>query len=330
MTVPGIHRPLAYNLLPKKWFYGWYIAIACAVLMFVGVGVGYYGLPIFLKPLKEEHGWTTTQVSWAPAIYFCISGLTGAIIGPLIDKRGPMLFMVGGMIVNGIAGACIGLVNELWQLYLVYFIFAVAFGASSSVAVNAIMTRWFVRRRALAMSISSTGVSAGGMIVAPIAAWLIDVGGLELATPILGGLVIVAGLPVVLWVLAWTPESMGLQPDGSWATAPVHELNRPGASDARPNVRHDGLEIVFDSTRAGGPPQIYSATRSSVFDPWSRPELLDTNVNLPGFAQTRPSISRDGRRLYFGSSRDNLPGDLPGGADVFVSTRSGPGKGRQN
>jgi Tol biopolymer transport system component len=120
-----------------------------------------------------------------------------------------------------------------------------------------------------------------------------------------------------------------LQPDGSWATAPVHELNWPGASDARPNVRHDGLEIVFDSTRAGGPPQIYSATRSSVFEPWSRPELLDTHVNLPGFAQTRPSISRDGRRLYFGSSRDNLPGDLAGGADVFVSTRSGPGKGRQ-
>jgi hypothetical protein len=120
-----------------------------------------------------------------------------------------------------------------------------------------------------------------------------------------------------------------LQPDGGWAPEPVHELNWPDASDARPSVRKDGLEIVFDSTRAGGPPQIYSATRSSVFEPWSSPELLDTTVNLPGFAQTRPSISRDGRRLYFGSTRDNLPGDLPGGGDIFVSTRSGPGSGRQ-
>jgi hypothetical protein len=64
-----------------------------------------------------------------------------------------------------------------------------------------------------------------------------------------------------------------------------------------------------------------------VFDPWSPPEPLDGNVNMPTFAQTRPSISRDGRRLYFGSTRDNVAGDLPGGADIFVSTRTGPGTG---
>ncbi len=220
MTSTAPRRPpIAYNLLPKRWFYGWYIAIACGVLMFVGVGVGYYGLPIFLDPLKEEHGWSTTEVSWASTIYFLVAGLTGAVVGPFIDKRGPKVFMVVGMLVNGIAGACIGLVNELWQLYTVYFVFAVAFGASSSVAVNAIMTRWFIQRRALAMSISSTGVSLGGMVIAPIASQLIDIGGLELATPILGASVVIAGIPVVLAVLAWDPQSVGMQADGGWQPA---------------------------------------------------------------------------------------------------------------
>jgi hypothetical protein len=120
-----------------------------------------------------------------------------------------------------------------------------------------------------------------------------------------------------------------LQPDGRWFTTRVDELNWEGASDARPNVRKDGLEIVFDSARAGGPPQIFSATRSSIYDPWSRPEPLGSNVNLAGFAQTRPTLSRDGTRLYFGSTRDNVPGDLPGSADVFMSTRPGPGHGQQ-
>ena len=121
-----------------------------------------------------------------------------------------------------------------------------------------------------------------------------------------------------------------LLPNGSLTPAvPVEELNAPGASDARPNVRSDGLEIVFDSTRAGGPPQIYSATRATIFDRWSQPVLLDASVNNPGFAQTRPSLSRDGTRLYFGSTRANVPGDQAGGADVFVSTRSGPGQDRQ-
>jgi Tol biopolymer transport system component len=118
-----------------------------------------------------------------------------------------------------------------------------------------------------------------------------------------------------------------LQPDGTLSPAmPVDELNAEGASDARPNVRKDGLEIVFDSTRGGGPPQIYTATRASIFDPWSPPVLLDANVNATAFAQTRASLSRDGKRLYFGSTRANGPGDPPGSADVFVATRSGPGR----
>lgn len=115
-----------------------------------------------------------------------------------------------------------------------------------------------------------------------------------------------------------------LQPDGSWGPATlVDELNVPGASDARPNVRKDGLEIVFDSTRGGLRPQIYTATRSSIFEPWSAPWPLDANVNTSTAAQSRPSLSRDGTRLYFGSTRANVVGDS--GSDIFVSTRSGPG-----
>ena len=207
--------PPAARVLPKRLFYGWYVAMACAVLMFVGVGVGYYGLPVFLKPLRDEHGWSTTQVSLAPTVYFFVSGVTAAIVGPIIDRRGPLGFMLVGTIVNGVSGAAIGLVNDLWQLYFVYFIFAVAYGMSSGIAVSAITTRWFIRKRALATSISSSGVSLGGIVVAPLASALIGAGGLELATPLLGALVILAGLPVILLVLSFEPAAMDLDPDGT-------------------------------------------------------------------------------------------------------------------
>jgi Tol biopolymer transport system component len=116
-----------------------------------------------------------------------------------------------------------------------------------------------------------------------------------------------------------------MQEDGTWGTpSPVDELNEEGAIDARPNVRKDGLEIVFDSTR-GDPANvnadIFSSTRTSVREPWSPPQRL-TIVNSLG-SESRPSISRDGTRLYFGSTRANVTGNS--GADVFVSTRSGPG-----
>ena len=114
--------------------------------------------------------------------------------------------------------------------------------------------------------------------------------------------------------------SSTLSSDGTWSPAvAVDELNQAGAQDARPNVRKDGLEIVFDSTRGGGAPDIYTSSRSSIFDAWSAPVQLSGNVNSP-FAESRASLSRDGERLYFGSARANQPGDR--GSDIFVSTRS--------
>jgi hypothetical protein len=111
--------------------------------------------------------------------------------------------------------------------------------------------------------------------------------------------------------------------DGTWGHAEaVPELNS-GLHDSRPTVRKDGLEIVFDSTRDGGLPQIFTATRSSVFRRWSEPRKLDGNVNVNDFAQTRPTISRDGERLYFGSSRPDAETGTVN--DLYVATRRRPG-----
>ncbi|MEO5824541.1 MAG: hypothetical protein ABIR59_01495 [Gemmatimonadales bacterium] len=89
--------------------------------------------------------------------------------------------------------------------------------------------------------------------------------------------------------------------------------------DGQPNVRRDGLEIVFYSTRpdvdAQGGPDIYSATRSSTSAPWSTPVNLGPKVNSAA-GDTRPSLSWDGLTLYFGSSRIGRKG-----SDIYVSTR---------
>jgi hypothetical protein len=115
--------------------------------------------------------------------------------------------------------------------------------------------------------------------------------------------------------------SSELRSDSTWSPAlPVDTLNSEGFSDARPNVSSDGLEIIFDSNRAGTF-DIYIATRRSLDAAWSAPRRLDADVNSDTADETRPSFSRDGLRLYFGSTRANA--ELGGsGADIYVSTRS--------
>jgi MFS family permease len=223
--------PRIARLLPDSLYYGWVVAVGCSFLMLVGVGVGYYGLAVFLRPLQEAHGWSNAVVSGATGLYFSLSGITGALVGPHIDRRGPKPFMLAGSLLIGASVSLIGYVDSILQLYVVYGVLAIAFGLATSVSVNAVMTRWFVTRRAKAMSISSTGISVGGMILAPLGSKLIDVGGLELATPLMGLLVIVVAVPVTLFVIVPDPASVGLRPDGHAAvTRPV--AARSSLSDA--------------------------------------------------------------------------------------------------
>jgi hypothetical protein len=100
------------------------------------------------------------------------------------------------------------------------------------------------------------------------------------------------------------------------ATA-VAELNDAAANDIQPNVRADGLEVVFSSSRAGGlgAQDIWASTRAAVGDPWSAAVNLGSAVNT-AVAETRPSLSKDGKQLLFGRS----PGP-EGSGDVYVTTR---------
>ena len=89
--------PIAARLLPSRVYYGWYIAIGTSLIMMGRMGIGFYGLAVFLRPLQEANDWSNTAVSGATGSYFVISGLAAAFVGPYIDRRGPILFMVVGL-----------------------------------------------------------------------------------------------------------------------------------------------------------------------------------------------------------------------------------------
>jgi hypothetical protein len=108
-------------------------------------------------------------------------------------------------------------------------------------------------------------------------------------------------------------------PNGSFGPATaVAELNSPG-NDIQPNVRKDGLEIVFSSNHAypgaQGTQDVYVSTRPSTDAPWSTPVNLGPAVNTTA-GETRPSLSWDARTLLFGRA----PGP-EGSSDIYVTTR---------
>jgi WD40-like Beta Propeller Repeat len=97
----------------------------------------------------------------------------------------------------------------------------------------------------------------------------------------------------------------------------VPGVNSP-FNDSRPNLRRDGLELLFDSNREGtlGSADIFSAVRASVNDLWSIPEPLGPLVNSTA-AETRASLSWDGTVLVFGSTRAGGEGST----DIYMTIR---------
>jgi hypothetical protein len=98
----------------------------------------------------------------------------------------------------------------------------------------------------------------------------------------------------------------------------IAELNDAAGNDIQPNVRKDGLEIVFSSNRTGtiGGQDIWAATRLSVAHSWSSPVNLGPAVNTSA-GESRPSLSWDGGQLLFGRA----PGP-EGMSDIYVTTRT--------
>lgn len=96
-------------------------------------------------------------------------------------------------------------------------------------------------------------------------------------------------------------------------------------SNARPNVRRDGREIVWDSNRQGnGNQDVWTATRASTSDDWGPAQHL-LNISSQNGNDTRASLSWDGSLLLVGTVR---PGITEGQGDIYVSSRDkDPGGG---
>jgi MFS family permease len=206
--LPTIHR-----LRPDA-FYGWFVVAGTFVLSFVSVGIGFYGQTVFLDGLIHEKGWSQASVSGASTLFFMFTGVAGVAVGRAVDRWGSRRMLLAGALTMASALLLLGLVRQIWQLYLVYALLATSFAMSAAIPLSNLVNRWFVARRARAMSFAQTGVSFGGLVLVPVATGMIARYGMRDATLALAALVIVVALPVVVFVILDDPGAHGLQPDG--------------------------------------------------------------------------------------------------------------------
>ena len=201
-------------------FRGWWVVAGVFVMLTIAAGIGFYGLSVYLRALTVEQGFSVGAVSGATAVFFLVSGLVGLPVAGVIARRDARPLIAVGAVACAAALLLLGRADQVWQVYVGHALFGAGFAASSLVPGTTLVTRWFVRRRSVALSVASTGLSVGGVLLTPAIAVLIRDHGLAAVTPWLALLFVVGVVPVTALLLHPSPQQLGLQPDGDPAPPP--------------------------------------------------------------------------------------------------------------
>jgi MFS family permease len=212
--------------------YRWVIVAAGGLLGCVAIGA-MFSLPVFLRPISRETGWSITGISSAMTFGFLAMALGSIIWGNLSDRFGPRLIVLIGSSVLAAALALASLATSLVEFQLIFGLLVGGATAAIFAPMMACVTGWFDTHRSLAVSLVSAGMGMAPMTMSPLAARLIANHDWRTSLQILAALAAVVMIPVALLVRstawkgwqAWAVVSRlvfsatGLEQNGFWSQA---------------------------------------------------------------------------------------------------------------
>ncbi len=195
-------------------FYGWVIVGAVFVILMVGSGLGFYNASVILSFAHDELDTSLAAVSGGPATFFGISGIVGFLLARRMDRIDLRWFYLAGGALGAVALYGLRWVDSIVTYYLFFALFGIAFSLCGLVPSITLVTRWFEARRKIAISITSTGLSLGGIVLTPVAKDLIKTHQLGGAGPMMALIWVIGVVPLGILLIRSFPFEKGVGPDG--------------------------------------------------------------------------------------------------------------------
>jgi OFA family oxalate/formate antiporter-like MFS transporter len=198
--------------LKDRLFYGWVVVAA-----FLVIGIALYGIHfsfgVFFKSIESEFNLTRAATSAILSANMILAGVCSFFAGWALDRYGPRIVILLMGLFTGLSLLLTSQTSSLWQLFLTYsLLLAMGTGPLYVVPMSAV-SRWFDRKRGLALGVASSGIGLGTLIMAPFATYLITNFDWRMAYFIIG---LIAWLIVVPLsrLLRRDPYEIGALPDG--------------------------------------------------------------------------------------------------------------------
>jgi len=206
---------LDYLNVKPRLFYGWVIIVALGVTITVSYGALYYSMGVFLAPLRDDSGWSSSAISGAFSVAILFSGLAGIVVGRLTDRYGSRLVMSVGSVLGALGLAMFSMAHEIWQIYFAWgLVIGCASAASFYPPAFTAVTAWFERKTGRALGLLTFLGGFASIIFIPLTSQLIDEFGWRTAARLLALVILLIAFPLHAAVLRRRPADLGLTPDG--------------------------------------------------------------------------------------------------------------------
>jgi MFS family permease len=185
--------------------YAWF-RLGISILLSAVGGVGMWSVVVALPAVQAEFSVARGGASLPFTLTTIGFGLGSVLMGRLVDRFGivaPVLFGAGSL---GIGYVLAGIADNLPQFALAYGLLIGMFGSAATfVPLMADISKWFERRRGIAVALCATGNYLAGAVWPPVVGFLIQTAGWRTAHEWIGVICIVLMVPLALLLRAPAP-----------------------------------------------------------------------------------------------------------------------------
>ena len=161
--------------LKTPWYHGWNIVAMCVLLQMTVLGVMANCFSFFLEGWSRDFHQPISLFVLAIAIFSIPAACFAPLAGWMVERWSVSRVMLVGYIGVAAAYALIGFAFNGWVIVLVYaLLLPPTVIASTGIPSQTLVSRWFVKRRAFAFSLSALGLVLAGILYPPLVVGMID------------------------------------------------------------------------------------------------------------------------------------------------------------
>ena len=201
-----------FSRLRDRIYYGWVVLISFLIVCTLIFGIR-FSFGVFFKAIESEFNLTRAVTSSVMSTQMLLGCIFAFLAGWAIDKYGPRIVILVTGISTGLGLLLTSQVNSAWQLFMTQGLLLSLGTGTIYVVTIATISRWFAKKRGLALGIAMSGAGVGPMVIAPLASYLITNSDWRMAYIIIAVIGLLIVVPISM-LLKKDPTEIGAAPDG--------------------------------------------------------------------------------------------------------------------